>query len=58
MEREGESPMKQIRIERKIHRSREDRYEVLPLDPRDPDILRAKGSLSRPSPRGWQAGRA
>ncbi len=34
--------MKQIKIERKVHRPRQDRYEALPLDPRDPDILRAK----------------
>lgn len=35
--------MQQSRIERKspIRRHR-DRYAVLPLDPRDPDILRAK----------------
>lgn len=35
--------MRQIRIDRKaaIPRDR-DRYGVLPLDPRDPDIVRAK----------------
>ena len=50
--------MKRIRIERKVCRPREDRYEVLPFDPRDPDILRAKrlerraGSSSRGSEPG------
>ncbi len=34
--------MKQIRIQKKVPRPRRDRYEVLPLDPRDPDIVRAK----------------
>lgn len=35
--------MQQIRIERKTPiRERPDRSTVLPLDPRDPDILRAK----------------
>lgn len=35
--------MQQIRIERKRPvRSDPDRYAVLPLDPRDPDIVRAK----------------
>jgi hypothetical protein len=35
--------MRQIRIERKAPiRQRRDRDAVLPLDPRDPDILRAK----------------
>ena len=40
--------MRQIRIERKaqIHQHR-DRDAVLPLDPRDPDILRAKLLLRR-----------
>lgn len=48
--------MQQIRIERKAPvRDRRDRYAVLPLDPRDPDILRAKlllrrGSSDRPAP--------
>jgi hypothetical protein len=38
--------MKQIRIQR--HRARGERpwHEVLPLDPRDPDVVRAK-SLAR-----------
>ena len=40
--------MQQIRIERKApFRERRDRYAVLPLDPRDPDILRAKQLLRR-----------
>jgi hypothetical protein len=35
--------MRQIRIERKTPiRERRDRYAVLPLDPRDPEIVRAK----------------
>jgi hypothetical protein len=35
--------MQQIRIERKTPiREYRDRYAVLPLDPRDPDIVRAK----------------
>ena len=35
--------MQQIRIERKTPiREHRDRYTVLPLDPRDPDIVRAK----------------
>lgn len=37
--------MRQIKIERKaaIPRDRDrDRYAVLPLDPRDPDVVRAK----------------
>ena len=37
--------MQRIRIERKAPvRDRSDRYAVLPLDPRDPDIVRAKGA--------------
>jgi hypothetical protein len=40
--------MEQIRIGRKapIHQHC-DRYDVLPLDPRDPDIVRAKLFLRR-----------
>jgi hypothetical protein len=35
--------MQRIRIERKVpFRADRDRYAPLPLDPRDPDILRAK----------------
>lgn len=40
--------MKQIRIEQKTPlREGRDRSAVLPLDPRDPDILRAKLFLRR-----------
>ena len=40
--------MQQIRIGRKAPiRQHRDRYAVLPLDPRDPDILRAKLLLRR-----------
>jgi len=34
--------MRQIRIERKPRRDRDDRTPPLPLDPRDPDVVRAK----------------
>jgi hypothetical protein len=34
--------MKQIRIQKKAPRSRRDRNEVLALDARDPDVVRAK----------------
>jgi hypothetical protein len=34
--------MKQVRIERKSKEPREARNPILPLDPRDPDVLRAK----------------
>ena len=34
--------MRQIRMEKKVRRAGEDRNPVLPLDPRDPDMLRAK----------------
>jgi hypothetical protein len=40
--------VRQIRIERKAAMPHDrDRYEVLPLDPRDPDIVRAKLLLRR-----------
>ena len=40
--------MQRIRIERKAPvRIDRARYDVLPLDPRDPDILRAKLLLDR-----------
>jgi hypothetical protein len=43
--------MRQIRIERKpAIRHDPDRYAVLPLDPRDPDIVRAKTLQRRGSP--------
>lgn len=38
----GMRTMKQIRIQKKVPRPRRDRYEVLALDPRDPDIVRVK----------------
>jgi hypothetical protein len=43
--------MKRIRIEK--HKVRPERWwqEVLPLDPRDPDIARAKAIVSGPSVR-------
>jgi hypothetical protein len=34
--------MRQIRIERKPRRDRDDRTPPLPIDPRDPDVVRAK----------------
>jgi len=37
--------MRRVRIERKNRRAREDRDPVLPLDPRDPDVLRAKRTV-------------
>jgi hypothetical protein len=37
--------MQRIRIEQKSRRHREDRDPVLPLDPRDPDVVRAKQML-------------
>ena len=41
--------MQRIRIERRAIRDRGDRYAALPLDPRDPDILRAKRRPLAPS---------
>jgi len=42
--------VRRIRIERKAPlRDHRDRYAVLPIDPRDPDILRAKLQLRRGS---------
>jgi hypothetical protein len=45
--------MRQIRIDTPKPRRRRTRHEVLPIDPRDPDVLRAKslaygGSWARP----------
>ena len=40
--------MKRTRIERRDKASREERTPVLPLDPRDPDVARAK-HRSRPT---------
>jgi hypothetical protein len=42
--------MKQIRVERPRHRRDRGDREILPLDPRDPDIVRAK-TLSRAAQR-------
>jgi hypothetical protein len=40
--------MQRIRIERKTPVRRDpDRYAPLPLDPRDPDVLRARSLLRR-----------
>jgi hypothetical protein len=40
--------MQRITIERKVpFRDDGDRYAVLPIDPRDPDILRAKRPVRR-----------
>jgi hypothetical protein len=36
---------KQLQVERKPRRVRSTAVEVLPLDPRDPDVLRAKALL-------------
>lgn len=41
--------MERIRLERS-HRRRKPRPEVLPLDPRDPDIVRAKELLAKTRP--------
>jgi hypothetical protein len=38
--------MRRVRIEQKARREKEDRTPVLPVDPRDQDILRAKRSAS------------
>jgi hypothetical protein len=38
--------MRRIRIEHKTRRHRDDRSPVLPLDPRDLDVVRAKRSAS------------
>jgi len=37
-----EATMRRIRVEQKQRRPREDRAPVLPSDPRDPDVVRAK----------------
>jgi hypothetical protein len=42
MEEERRPAMRQIRIQKQKVRYRDVRDDVLPLDPRDPDILRAK----------------
>jgi hypothetical protein len=46
--------MERIRIERKVpYRTDRDRYAPLRLDPRDPDILRAKQLLREGHYRSW-----
>ena len=53
----GGGSVKQIRIERKTPiRERTDRSTVLPLDPRDPDILQAKLLLRRGTVRSVPTG--
>jgi hypothetical protein len=49
--------MKQIRIARKLRRPREDRWSVLSLDPRDPDVGRVKAGLSGVSGLATSSGR-
>jgi hypothetical protein len=34
--------MRRVRIEQKARRDKDDRPPVLPVDPRDPDVVRAK----------------
>ena len=48
--------MKQIRAERPKHRHDRANAELLPLDPRDPDIARAK-ALSRAARKPARPGR-
>ena len=36
--------MRRVRIEHKPRRPRDDRSPALPVDPRDPDVVRAKRS--------------
>jgi hypothetical protein len=38
--------VRRIRIEQKARREKEDRTPVLPVDPRDPEIVRAKRTPS------------
>ncbi len=38
--------MRRVRIEQKARREKDDRPPVLPVDPRDPDIVRVKRSTS------------
>jgi len=39
--------MRRIRTEHKTRRVREDRTPILPIDPRDPDVVRAKQRAPR-----------
>jgi hypothetical protein len=41
---EKEREMHQVRIQRKVRAPRETRNPILSLDPRDPDVVRAKGA--------------
>jgi hypothetical protein len=34
--------MRRVRVEQKARRDKDDRAPVLPVDPRDPEIVRAK----------------
>lgn len=36
-----------LRVNRKIRRPREDRQPALPLNPRDPEVVRAKAARKR-----------
>ena len=57
IEDRGGGSVQQVRIERKTPiRERPDRSTVLPLDPRDPDILRAKLLLRRGTVRSVPTG--
>ena len=42
--KEKERAMHQVRIQRKVRAPRETRNPILSLDPRDPDVVRAKQS--------------
>jgi len=43
--------MERIRVQRKTAKHRRPLLEILPLDPRDPDVVRAKQLLDREPPR-------
>ena len=47
--------MRRIRVEHKTRRLEHDRVHILPLDPRDPDILRAKHVASEEAKRRERA---
>jgi hypothetical protein len=44
--------MDQVRIQRKARAPREARNPILPLDPRDPDVVQAKQEAGRFSEQG------
>jgi hypothetical protein len=46
-DRFGRDEMRRIQVQHKDHPRRDDPGRVLPLDPRDQDVLRAKQSRSR-----------